>query len=113
MMSEEVVARVTDENYTRLIQSPCCVVVFGIVPCTQCEQYDPILREAARQFGDAVRFGKAKMHVPGACREIKRKYRFESFPTTHFYQDGNLVHQIEGKVDLSALTQKIQQILLA
>jgi thioredoxin-like negative regulator of GroEL len=88
------------------------VVVFGIVPCQQCEEYDPIFRQAADQYNGSVKFGKAKMHVPGACREIKRKYTFESFPTTHFYRNGKLVHQAEGKLDLQTLTQTIKQFLL-
>lgn len=111
-MSADRVALVTDLNYASFLEAPTSVVVFGIVPCQQCEEYDPIFRQAADQYNGSVKFGKAKMHVPGACREIKRKYRFESFPTTHFYRNGNLVHKTEGKLDLLTLTQTINQALL-
>jgi thioredoxin-like negative regulator of GroEL len=94
------------------LEVPASIVVFGIVPCQQCEEYDPIFRQAADQHNGSVKFGKAKMHVPGACREIKRQYTFESFPTTHFYKNGKLVHRTEGKLDLQMLTQTIKQFLL-
>ncbi len=103
---------VTDQTYPNFLDAPASVVVFGIVPCQQCEEYDPIFRQAADQYNGSVKFGKAKMHVPGACREIKRQYTFESFPTTHFYKNGKLVYQTEGKLDLQTLTQTIKQFLL-
>lgn len=109
-MSEDLVL-VTDENYPVFLQSTAAVVVFGLVPCQQCEEYDPIVRQAAERYNGTVKFGKAKMHVPGACKEIKRKYKFESFPTTHFYKNGQLVHTTEGKLDFTALTQTINQVL--
>jgi len=111
-VSEERVALVTDKNYADFLGAQAAVVVFGIVPCQPCEEYDPIVRQAAEKYDGSVRFGKAKLHVPGACREIKRKYRFESFPTTHFYREGNLVHNAEGKLDLPTLTQTIKKVLL-
>jgi thioredoxin-like negative regulator of GroEL len=111
-VNEEGVTPVTDQTYPGFLDAPASVVVFGIVPCQQCEEYDPIFRQAAYQYNGSVKFGKAKMHVPGACREIKRQYTFESFPTTHFYKNGKLVHQTEGKLDLQTLTQTIKQFLL-
>ena len=112
MVNEERVARVTDQNYPGFLEVPASVVVFGMVPCQQCEEYDPIFRKVATLYNGSVKFGKAKMHVPGACREIKRKYKFESFPTTHFYRDGTLVHKTEGKLDFETLTQTIRKVLL-
>src|SRR2546427_8352955 len=41
------------------------------------------------RFNGQVMFGKAKMHVPGACREIKKRYSFETYPTTHLYAHGD------------------------
>ncbi len=111
-MSEEKVKPVNDQNYGEFLEAPASVVVFGMVPCHNCEEYDPIFREAAQHFNGNIRFGKAKMHVPGACREIKRKYRFESYPTTHFYKNGSLVHQADGKMDFQSLTETIRRILL-
>jgi thioredoxin-like negative regulator of GroEL len=111
-VNEEGVTLVTDQTYPGFLEAPASVVVFGMVPCQQCEAYDPIVRQAAQQYIGSVKFGKAKMHVPGACREIKRKYKFESFPTTHFYRDGTLIHQTEGKLDLETLTETIQKKLL-
>jgi len=112
MVSEEQVALVSDQNYPSFLEATVSVVVFGIVPCQQCEEYEPIFRQVANQHNGSVKFGKAKMHVPGACREIKRKYKFESFPTTHFYRNGSLVHKTEGKLDFETLTQTIRKVLL-
>jgi thioredoxin-like negative regulator of GroEL len=111
-VNENSIARVTDQNYASFLQVPASTVVFGIVPCQQCEDYDPIIKQAAEHFNGTVSFGKAKLHVPGACREIKRKYKFDSFPTTHFYKQGELVHKTEGMLDLPTLTQTIERVLL-
>ena len=111
-MNEEGVTLVTDQTYPSFLETPASAVVFGMVPCQQCEEYDPIVKQVAQQYNGSVKFGKAKMHVPGACREIKRKYKFESFPTTHFYRNGKLVNTTEGKLDLETLTETIQKNLL-
>jgi len=52
------------------------------------------------------------LHVPGACREIKRKYRFETCPTTHFYKAGRLVHQEDHKLTSEELDAAIQKYLV-
>ena len=104
---------VTDENHDHFLQSSAAVVVFSLVPCRQCEEYEPVVIEAAGQLDGAVRFGKAKMHVPVVCKDIKRRYEFKNYPTTHFYKDGELVHRMEGRLDLPTLKQTIDQVLLA
>ena len=105
--------RVTDENYESFLQAPASVVVFSIAPCRHCEEYEPVVLEAASSLNGAVKFGKAKLHVPGACREIKRRYKFKSFPTTHFYKSGELVHIAEEKLDLPVLKRTIEQVFFA
>jgi hypothetical protein len=52
------------------------------------------------------------MHVPGACREIKKRYFFETYPTTHLYAQGKLVERKEGAVDAADLDRAIQTLLL-
>jgi len=94
----ESVVSVSDENYSNFLIGKS-VVTFGIASCQACNELDPILEEAAGRFSGEVKFGKAKMHIPGACREIKRRFDFETFPTTHFYRNGELVHTLEGKVE--------------
>jgi thioredoxin-like negative regulator of GroEL len=103
---------VNDQNYADYLKSPASVVVFSMMPCDNCEAYDPIVRRVAASLSDRVRFGKAKVHVPGATREIKRQYRFESFPTTHFYKAGKLVHSVDHKLDYDQLMAEIQTRLL-
>jgi len=60
---------------------------------------------------DRVRFGKAKMHVPGVCREIKKRYTFETYPTTHFYAGGQLVRTTEGKMEPSEFRSVVESLL--
>ena len=103
---------VTDDNYNEYLKAPAAVVMFCIAPCENCETYDPIVRRAAAAVGDRVRFGKAKVHVPGATRNIKRQYFFDSFPTTHFYKAGKLVQSIGHKLDFDQLMEEIQSYLL-
>lgn len=109
---QDRVLSVDDESYPGFLTGSS-VVAFGIASCQPCNEFDPILREAAEKFGGRVKFGKAKMHLPGACREIKRRYSFETFPTTHFYRNGDLVHTLEMKVGLEELSRLIERCLLS
>ena len=108
----EDIAEVDDRSYPEFLVGNS-VVVFGIASCQPCNEFDPVLKEAALKYMGKVKFGKARMHVPGACREIKRRYDFETFPTTHFYKDGNLVYTLDVKVDLDELSRLIEEHLLS
>ena len=105
-----MVEDVNDENYERFTQAAAAVVAYGIATCEPCKEYDPILVEAAKQFSD-VCFGKAKMHVPGRCRAIKKQHQFETYPTTHFFSNGTLVLTKEGKIEAAELASLIKQYL--
>ena len=59
-----------------------------------------------------VRIGKAKMHVPGRCREIKKRHHFETYPTTHFFSKGTLVMTREGKIESDELAALINDYLV-
>jgi thioredoxin reductase (NADPH) len=102
---------VSDANYEELRQAPAAVVAYGIASCEPCKEYDPILEQTASQFPD-VRIGKAKMHVPGRCREIKKQNTFETYPTTHLFSKGQLLLTREGKVSAEELAALINDYLL-
>jgi hypothetical protein len=104
----DIVEDVNDENYEGFTQAPAAVVAYGIAACEPCKAYDPILVETAKQYSD-VRFGKAKMHVPGRCRAIKKRHQFETYPTTHFFSHGTLVLTKEGKLEAAELAGLIKQ----
>ena len=97
-----IVQDVRDENYKEFTDSDGAVVAYGLATCEPCKQYDPILEETAARF-PAIKIGKAKMHVPGRCREIKKMHTFETYPTTHFFAQGKLVLAREGVVEASEL----------
>jgi thiol-disulfide isomerase/thioredoxin len=103
-----VVEDVNDGNYEGFLQAPAAVVAYGIATCEPCKAYDPVLVEVAQQYSD-VRFGKAKMHIPGRCREIKKRHQFETYPTTHFFSHGTLVLTKEGKMETAELSTLIKQ----
>ena len=98
-----VVENVNDENYEDFTQSPAAIVAYGIAACEPCMAYDPILVTSAQDHAN-IRFGKAKMHVPGKCRAIKKQHNFETYPTTHFFANGTLVETKEGKLESEELT---------
>ena len=102
---------VSDLNYKEFTDSPGAVVAYGLATCEPCKIYDPILEEAARKF-PTVRVGKAKMHVPGRCREIKKLHSFETYPTTHFFSHGRLLLTREGVVEPAELAALISDHLL-
>ena len=99
---------VSDDNYEGFTKAAAAVVAYGLATCEPCKAYDPILIEAAEHFPH-IRFGKAKMHVPGRCRAIKKLHQFETYPTTHFYSNGALVLTKEGKLEPAELAELINQ----
>lgn len=102
---------VSDANYKEFTDSAGAVVAYGLATCEPCKTYDPILAEAAARFPQ-VKIGKAKMHVPGRCREIKKTHTFETYPTTHFFANGNLILSREGVVEPAELAALISDYLL-
>lgn len=106
-----IVEDVSDANYEEFLNAPAAVVAYGIASCEPCAQYDPILEQTAAQFPQ-IKVGKAKMHVPGRCREIKKRHQFETYPTTHLFSGGQLVMQREGKVEPGELAALINDYLL-
>ena len=74
---------VRDENYKAFTDAPASIVAYGLADCEPCKTYDPILEETAAKFPD-VKVGKAKMHVPGRCREIKKSHTFGDLPHDPF-----------------------------
>jgi len=111
-LMDDLIGNVTDATIDAYVSSPAAVVVFGIANCEGCAFMDGVLADLAPRLNGRVKFGKAKMHVPGACREIKKRYTFETYPTTHLYAQGKLVQKREGKVDLADLDRAIQSLLL-
>ncbi len=102
---------VSDANYKEFTEGPASVVSYGLATCEPCKLLDPILEEAAAKFPN-VRIGKAKMHVPGRCREIKKIHTFETYPTTHFFANGRLLLTREGVVDPAEFAALISDYLL-
>jgi thiol-disulfide isomerase/thioredoxin len=105
------VEEASDANYTSFTDAPAAVVAYGLATCEPCKAYDPIFEETAAKFPD-VKFGKARMHVPGRCREIKKQHRFETYPTTHFFSNGTLLFSREGKLEADELAGLINDHLL-
>jgi thiol-disulfide isomerase/thioredoxin len=111
MVVDRAVEEVSDTNYEEFTGAEAAIVAYGIASCEPCNAYDPILEEIASRFSD-VRVGKAKMHVPGRCREIKKRHQFETYPTTHFFSKGELLLTREGKVEAEELAALINDHLL-
>src|SRR5437867_12586586 len=109
---DDLIGNVTDATIEEYVGSPAAVVVFGIANCEGCTFMDGVLADLAPRFNGRVKFGKAKMHVPGACREIKKRYTFETYPTTHLDAQGTLVETGEGQVQPADLERPIHALLL-
>jgi thioredoxin-like negative regulator of GroEL len=108
MAEDELLQRVMDANYDTFLQAGKAVLLFKIASCKPCDEFEPIVRKAAELYHPTVRFGKVLMHVPGTCIGIKKRYTFETFPTTHFYKNGQLVQIVEGKLDEKELNRLIE-----
>jgi thioredoxin reductase (NADPH) len=102
---------VSDANYKEFTHSAGAVVAYGLATCEPCKIYDPILEDTAARF-PGIKVGKAKMHVPGRCREIKKVHTFETYPTTHLFAHGKLLLAREGVVDQAELAALISDHLL-
>ena len=97
---------VNDANYKEFTNARASIVAYGLATCEPCKIYDPILEETAAKF-PSIKVGKAKMHVPGRCREIKKTHTFETYPTTHFFSNGKLLLTREGVVEPAELAALI------
>jgi len=106
-----IVQDVSDANYKEFTDSAAAVVAYGLATCEPCKTYDPILETTAATFPN-IKVGKAKMHVPGRCREIKKAHTFETYPTTHLFSNGKLLLTREGVVDPAELAALISDYLL-
>jgi thiol-disulfide isomerase/thioredoxin len=106
-----IVEDVSDANYKEFTDSSGAVVAYGLATCEPCKTYDPILEAAAATF-PTIKVGKAKMHVPGRCRDIKKAHTFETYPTTHFFANGTLLLSREGVIDQAELAALISDYLL-
>lgn len=113
MAEEALLQRVMDSNYDSFSQAGASVLLFKIASCKACDEFETILEKAAGRHNPSIRFGKVLMHVPGTCTGIKKRYTFETFPTTHFYKNGRLVQVIEGKLDEKELRRLIETHLLS
>jgi len=102
---------ISDANYKEFTDSAGAVVAYGLATCEPCKTYDLILEEIAQKFPD-LKVGKAKMHIPGRCREIKKTHTFETYPTTHFFANGKLLLTREGVVEPAELVALISDYLL-
>ncbi len=106
-----IVEDVSDLNYKDFTDAQAAIVAYGLATCEPCKAYDPILDETATKFPQ-VKVGKAKMHVPGRCREIKKTHQFETYPTTHLFSNGKLLLTREGALEASELAALISDHLL-
>jgi len=113
MVEEALLQRVMDSNYDSFLQAGAAVLFFKIASCKPCDEFEPIVQKVAGAYYPSVRFGKVLMHVPGTCTGIKKRHAFETFPTTHFYKNGQLVQTIEGKLDEKELKRLIETHLLS
>src|SRR3954468_4140903 len=108
MTEPAAIERVMDSNYESFLQNPAGMLLFKIAFCQAWDEFEPIVQKAADRYGHAVRFGKVLMHVPGTCTGIKKRHNFETFPTSHFYKNGLLVHIAEGKLDEKEFSRLIE-----
>jgi thiol-disulfide isomerase/thioredoxin len=108
---DDLIGSVNDATFEQFFNAPVAVVVYGIANCEGCAYMDGTLAEVAPEFQGRVRFGKAKMHVPGASREIKKRFQFETYPTTHFYANGALAESREGKIDPEGFRAAVNKLL--
>src|SRR4029078_13084476 len=106
-----MVEDVRDENYKEFTGAAASIVAYGLATCEPCKTYDPILEETAAKFHN-VTSAKAKMHVPGRCREIKKSHTFETYPTTHFFSNGKLLLACEVVVEPDELAALMADYLI-
>jgi hypothetical protein len=106
-----IVEDVSDTNYREFTHAPVAIVAYGLATCEPCKAYDSILEATAAKF-PTIKIGKAKIHVPGRCREIKKTHTFETYPTTHFFAHGKLLLTREGVVEPAELAALISDYLL-
>ena len=101
----------TDQNFeTEVLKSDVPVLVDFWAPwCGPCKLQGPIVEELANDYqGQAVKIGKINVDEN---QEVSGRYQIMSIPTLAIFKNGQMVQQMIGLHDKTALSQKLEEAM--
>ncbi|KKD35991.1 thioredoxin [Limnoraphis robusta] len=110
MSEAEKYITLTDENFEiEVLKSPIPVVVDFWAPwCGPCRVMNPIVSGLAAEFDGVVKVGKLNIDD---YEELPTQYRIEAIPTLLFFSEGEVIYRVDGVVDQSVLSNKVQELV--
>jgi thioredoxin 1 len=69
---------------------------------------NPIVSGLAAEFDGVVKVGKLNIDD---YEELPTQYRIEAIPTLLFFSEGEVIYRVDGVVDQSVLSNKVQELV--
>ena len=83
------------------------IVDFWASWCMPCKILAPVVEEAAREYGDKIKFVKFNIDENA---EVPTNYGVMSIPTLLFFKDGELLETSVGALSKEELADKIEEV---
>jgi len=83
------------------------VVVFWTIWCGPCIKYSLILKDLAKEYGNAITFISVSLDEN---KNIEKEFEIVQFPATHFYKNGELLGKIIGN-NKDMIKEKITSLI--
>ncbi len=100
--------KVTNENFSSLINSPVAVIDFWATWCGPCRRIAPIIEKLAEEYEGRAVIAKCDIEE---CEDITEQYRIMSVPTLLFFKNGEKVDSMIGAGSEEAIKAKIDALL--
>lgn len=100
--------KVTNENFSSLINSPVAVIDFWATWCGPCRRIAPIIEKLAEEYEGRAVIAKCDIEE---CEELTEQYRIMSVPTLLFFKNGEKVDSMIGAGSEEAIKAKIDALL--
>ncbi|HEY3318034.1 MAG TPA: thioredoxin [Coriobacteriia bacterium] len=106
-MSENLI-QVTDANFEESVEKSGKPVIldFWAPWCGPCRMMEPVLEEAAAEWGDKITVGKVNVDENPATAT---KYDILSIPTLLVFSDGHVVKKLVGAMPKKRLAEELAE----
>lgn len=101
------VKELNDEEFKSFLDSnPRVVVDFWATWCVPCKAAKPVFEDVAERYRDKIAFGE--MNIEENNR-IANMYGIQTIPAFLFFENGNIVGQVQGALSMDQFIDRIRE----